>query len=120
MGSYPIRMFGWFRKSDPVKQWDTTANLSAWFAVVVPPRGLSWLRYTPTADATVQPPWAVVPVQLEGEPTPDGPLAEVPASREPRQAVAVFVWIDHRWQVARTVMNLSAEAVLTKLMDGRK
>jgi hypothetical protein len=108
-------MFRWFRKPDPVQQWQTDKALAEWFAAVVPPRGLTWLHYTATAEATVRPPWAVVPVQLQGEPVADGPLADIPVSREPRQAVAVFVWIDHRWQTARTVMNLSAEAVMQKL-----
>ena len=111
-------MFGWFRKSDPLQHWHTDNALSAWFAFaqVNAPRGLNWTRYEATAEATVQPPWAVVPVQLQGEPIPDGPLADVPASREPRPVVAVFHWNGKNWQAVLTVMNLTAAVVLRKLL----
>jgi hypothetical protein len=115
-------MFGWFLKSDPLLHWPRDNGLSAWFAFARQnaPRGLNWIRYEATAEATVLPPWAVVPVQLQGEPTPDGPLADVPASREPRQVVAVFHWNSKSWQVVRTVMNLSAADVLNKLLATMK
>ena len=111
-------MFTWFRKPDPLKHWQTDKALLEWFAFAQqsPPRGLCWIHFERTADATVQPPWAVVPVQLQGEPKADGPLADVPASREPRPVVAVFHWNGKSWQVVRTVMNLSAAVVLQKLL----
>lgn len=111
-------MFRWFRKPDPHRHWPRDNALSAWFAFAQQnaPRGLNWIGYEATAEATVQPPWAVVPVQLQGEPTPDGPLADVPASREPRPVVAVFHWNGKAWCVVRTVMNLSAADVLEKLL----
>ncbi len=110
-------MFGWFQKHDPLKLWDTDKALSAWFAFAQQnaPRGLNWTHHQPTAEPTIHAPWAVVPVQLQGEPIPDGPLADVPASREPRQVVAVFHWSGKTWNVVRTVMNLSAADVMQKL-----
>ncbi len=114
-----------FRRPDPGADFRRTqaALLAEWFraaAAAGKPKGLRWVLYEPLGEPLFGPGWAVLPVTVGFEPTPDGGLADVPQARDPRPVVAVFAYTRRRWATGgRAVFNLSAEQVARRLAAGR-
>ncbi len=119
--AYTHPMLTWlrslFRRPDPpaVFRANQAALSGEWFRVAAAagkPRGLTWVRFEPLGEPLFGPGWAVLPVLVQFDPTPDGGLADVPQAREPRPVVAVFAWSRRKWTTGgRAVFNLSAEQV---------
>lgn len=111
------RIQNWFR-------WDGRAEfdrdradlLARWFAEAAAsgrPRGLIWKRWTITGGSTFGKGMAIVPVELEFEPIPDGPLSDVPQAREPRPALVLFRRTRSSWHAEpRALFNVSVDVVL--------
>jgi hypothetical protein len=110
-----------FRRPDPPA--DFRANqpelLAEWLraaAAFGKPKGLTWVGYEVLGEPLFGPGWAVLPVQVQFEPTPDGGLADVPQAREPRPVVALFAYTRRRWGTGgRAVFNLTASQVASQL-----
>jgi hypothetical protein len=112
-----------FRRRDPVTEFraNRAELLAEWFRAAASsgkPKGLVWVGFEPLGDPLFGPGWAVAGVMVQFEPTPDGPLADVPQAKEPRPVVAVFSWRRGKWNAGRCVFNLTAEQV-AKAMNGQ-
>lgn len=110
-----------FRRPDPPAEFRGREPelLDLWFrtaAAAGKPNGLRWVSAEPLGEPIFGTNWAVLPVQVQFEPTADGPLADVPHAREPRPVVAVFAYARRRWGTSgRVVFNLSAAQVASQL-----
>jgi hypothetical protein len=110
-----------FRRPDPPAEFRARRPelLAEWFRTAASsgkPKGLVWVSCEPLGEPLFGPGWAVMGVMVQFEPTPDGPLADVPHAREPRPVVAVFGWNRGRWATSgRAVFNLSASQVAAQL-----
>ncbi len=110
-----------FARPDPaaIFRADQPALLALWFRTAAAsgyPKGLTWQSVEPLGEPLFGNGWAVLPVLVTFEPTPDGPLADVPHAREPRPVVAVFRFARGKWGTnGRVVFNLSAEKVAASL-----
>jgi hypothetical protein len=109
-----------FRRPDPAA--DFRANLprllADWFRTAAHsgrPKGLRWVSCEPLGDPHFGPGWAVLPVMVQFEPTPDGGLEDVPQAKEPRPLVAVFAWKKEWTTTGRAVFNLTAAQVAAQL-----
>ncbi len=114
-----------FRRPDPSAEFRAKqpALVAEWFRVAAAcgkPKGLVWVSFEPLGEPLFGPGWAVLPILLQFEPTPDGELADVPQAREPRQVVAMFAYTRRRWTTGgRAVFNLTAEQVAKRMNEPR-
>ena len=114
-----------FRRPDPSAEFraNRAELLVVWFRTAVAagkPKGLIWVACEPLGEPLFGPGWAVLPVLVHFEPTPDGGLADVPQAKEPRPVVAVFTRTRRRWTTAgRAVFNLTAEQVAKAMNEPR-
>ena len=110
-----------FRHPDPSAKFRAKQPelVSEWFRIAASsgkPKGLTWVGYEVLGEPLFGPGWAVLPVLVPFEPSPDGGLADVPQAREPRPVVAMFAYTRRRWITdGRAVFNLSADQVAKKL-----
>jgi hypothetical protein len=109
-----------FRRPDPTA--DFRANqprlLADWFRTAADsgrPKGLTWVNCEPLGDPLFGPGWALLPVMVQFEPTPDGGLEDVTQAKGPRPLVAVFAWKKGWTTTGRAVFNLTAEQVAAQM-----
>lgn len=83
------------------------------------PRGLKWVACRITGDAVLVRDtatgsiMALVPVQIEFEPTEEDGMVDVPAAREPRLCTAVFTFHKGAWHTAgRVIFNHTPEQAI--------
>jgi len=114
-----------FRRSDPPAEFraNQAELVSEWFrtaAAAGKPKGLTWVNCEVLGEPLFGPGWAILPLMVQFEPTPDGGLADVPQAKEPRQVVAMFTYTRRRWTTGgRAVFNLSADQVAKQLTTRR-
>ena len=110
-----------FRRANPPDEFRPRQPVlvAEWFGIGAAsgkPKGLTWVRCEVLGEPLFGPDWAVLPVLVQFEPTPDGGLEDVPQAKEPRPVVAMFSYARRRWlTTGRAVFNLSAEQVAKQM-----